>query len=85
MTIPAGKLLLRALAGERTERPPIDFSIQTRQDGNNQPVYEITMRGRMPERMVGDGLYDLVVTLEVDATASILYDTGSARCRLESR
>ena len=69
----------------RTERPPIDFSIQTRQDGNNQPVYEITMRGRMPERMVGDGLYDLVVTLEVDATASILYDTGSARCRLESR
>ena len=69
----------------RTEPPQIDFSIQTRQDSNNRPVYEITMRAPMPDGMVGNGPFDLVVSLEVDATTSYLYDVGSARCRLETR
>lgn len=67
------------------DRPPLEFSINQREVTNGEPVYDVVMRGPMPQGIPNDPPRDLVVTMQVDATTSFMFDVDEQQARLEAR
>jgi hypothetical protein len=67
------------------DRPPLEFSINQREATNGEPVYDVVMRGPMPQGIPNGPPCDLVVTMQVDATTNMLFDVDKVQARLESR
>jgi hypothetical protein len=65
----------------------IEISIRPRNNENGPPGYDVIMRGRLPGQVPGDddGPCDLVVTLQMDAAASLLVDAGAIQIHMERR